>query len=481
MAPDSVEAARPGDFLPLDCLGGAVVRHGGGRGGEEQAFRPGTSACRHAPGESGSLAEANRLNFNKLLAVRSASPNILHVDMDAFYASVEIRDHPTLRGKPVCVGGAVTGRGVISAASYEARKFGVHSAMPTARALQLCPNLVLMQPDFDRYTEASRQVMSIFRMHTPLVEPLSLDEAFLDITGCERLMGDSIQIGRSIKNQILRDTGLVASVGIAPSKFLAKLASDLDKPDGFRVIREEEVRTVLDPLPVSKIFGVGPRAVKGLASLGVETVGDLASRKREDVVREFGASGVWIHDLAHGIDTRRVTPRREEKSHGMERTFPEDVSDREELRLFLLHFCEEVAFGLRDKGLRGKTITLKARFADFKTVTRTKTLDTPTNLGPRIYAVARELLDRIEPGKLRLIGVQVSGLGDVRTAVVQNSFFGDAEAGSNPEASPWLKQSARLQSATDSLDKLRKKYGKNTVLPASLLGRGRLRGRDGTE
>ena len=407
------------------------------------------------------------------------APKILHVDMDAFYASVEMRDNPTLRGKPVCVGGPATGRGVIAAASYEARKFGVHSAMPTARALQLCPDLVLLPADFDRYTEASRQVMSIFRAHTPLVEPLSLDEAFLDIAGCERLLGDAIEVGRSIKNRILREVGLVASVGIAPSKFLAKLASDLDKPDGFRVILQDEIREVLDPLPVSKIFGVGPRAVQRLSTLGVETVGDLAGREREEVVREFGASGVWIYDLAHGIDTRRVTPRREEKSHGMERTFPEDVSDREELRLFLLHFCEEVAFGLRDRGLRGRTVTLKARYADFKTVTRTKTLDCPTNLGPRIYAIARVLLDKIEPGKLRLIGVSVSGLSDVRSAAVQQNFFGDSEDSARVEPSVWSTSPERLKRATDSLDRLRKKYGRNTVVPASLLGRAPVRGRDG--
>jgi len=399
--------------------------------------------------------------------------------MDAFYASVEMRDDPSLRGKPVCVGGSATGRGVISAASYEARKFGVHSAMPTAQALRRCPGLVVLPPDFDRYTEASRQIMSVFREHTPLVEPLSLDEAFLDITGCERLLGNSIEVGRSIKNQILRVTGLVASVGIAPSKFLAKLASDLDKPDGFRVIHEHEVREVLDPLPVSKIFGIGPRAVQRLAKVGVETVGDLAQREREDVVREFGASGVWIYDLAHGIDTRRVTPRREEKSHGMERTFPEDISDREELRLFLLHFCEEVAYGLRDKGLRGKTVTLKARYSDFKTVTRTKTLDCPTNLGPRIYSVARGLLDKLEPGRLRLIGVSMSGLSDVRTSTVQQDFFGDntpAAAGD----SVWDSSPERLKKATASLDGLRKKYGKGTVVRASLLGRGGMKGRDGS-
>ena len=200
------------------------------------------------------------------------SLHILHVDMDAFYASVEVRDNPSLAGLPVCVGGPASGRGVISAASYEAREFGVHSAMPTAQARRLCPDLVLLPPDFDRYTEASRQIMAVFQSYTPLVEPLSLDEAFLDVAGCERLHGDVIEIGKSIRRDILRNTGLVASVGIAPSKFLAKLASDLDKPNGFRVIRPGEIREVLDPLPVSKIFGVGERTAKRLGVLGIHTV-----------------------------------------------------------------------------------------------------------------------------------------------------------------------------------------------------------------
>ena len=406
--------------------------------------------------------------------------HILHVDMDAFYASVEVRDNPSLTGLPVCVGGPASGRGVISAASYEAREFGVHSAMPTAQARRLCPDLVLLPPDFDRYTEASRQIMAIFQRYTPLVEPLSLDEAFLDVEGCERLFGDVIEIGKGIKRDILRETGLVASVGIAPSKFLAKLASDLDKPDGFRVIEPDKIREVLDPLPVSKIFGVGERTAKRLESLGIETVGDLASRERENIVREFGASGVWIHDLAHGIDTRRVTPRREEKSHGMERTFSEDIDDREELRTFLLQFCEEVAFGLRDKGLRGRTITLKARFADLKTVTRTKTLGAATNLGPRIYAVARRLLDRVRPGPLRLIGIQVSNLEDVR-APVQASLFDGVEPAPGEGRAEWLTTTEKLQKATEGMDKLRRKFGKNTVVRASLLGKKTPKGLDGSD
>ena len=390
--------------------------------------------------------------------------------MDAFYASIEIRDKPSLRGLPVCVGGRADQRGVIAAASYEAREFGVHSAMPTSQAQRLCPDLVLLSADFDKYTAVSRQIMEIFQRYTPQVEPLSLDEAFLDVTGTERLFGDSIEIGKRIKADILKETGLVASIGIAPSKFLAKLASDLDKPDGFRVILPDQVREVLDPLPVSKIFGVGPRTAKRLESLGVEKIADLASRDRAEVLREFGASGAWIHDLAHGIDVRRVSANRVEKSHGMERTFAEDIDDREELRLILYEFCEEVSFDLRHRGLRGRTVTLKARFSNFKTVTRSKTVDVPVNLGKRIYAVARELLERIPPGPLRLLGVQVSNLSDVRTAV-QSTLF-DQPAPDRPDASD-----GRIQRATEAIDKLRKRYGKGTVLPASLMDRQDLRRR----
>lgn len=404
----------------------------------------------------------------------AAPPTILHVDMDAFYASVEIRDDPSLAGLPVCVGGPAHKRGVIAAASYAAREFGVRSAMPTGQALSLCPQLVLLPPDFDKYTKVSRQLMDIFRRYTPLVEPLSLDEAFLDVEGSERLFGDAVKVGRAIKDDILRETGLVASIGIAPSKFLAKLASDLDKPDGFRVIEPDQVRAVLDPLPVSKIFGVGPRTAKRLEAQGVLTVGDLASREREEVQRGFGASGAWIHDLAHGIDPRRVNPVRVEKSHGMERTFATDITDREELKLILYEFCEEVAWELRHRGLRGRTITLKARYANFKTLTRSHTLDYPVNLGRRIYAVCRELLERVPPGPLRLLGVQLSQLEDVRVPV-QAELFGDS-APARPRA-----DDAKLARASEALDSLRRKFGRDTVVPASLLGRKPQRGAPGGE
>jgi DNA polymerase-4 len=337
-------------------------------------------------------------------------------------------------------------------------------------------------PDFDRYTAASRKIMEIFQRYTPLVEPLSLDEAFLDVAGCERLHGDAVQIGRAIKNDILRETRLVASIGVAPSKFLAKLASDLDKPDGFRVIRRDEIRTVLDPLPVSKIFGVGPRTAKRLEALGVHTVVQLASLGRDEVTRRFGASGAWIHDLAHGVDPRRVTPNRPEKSHGMERTFEDDVSDTDELRLFLREFCEEVAFDLRHRGLRGRTITLKARYWNFKTVTRSKTLDVPTNLGTRIYAVGRELLERIAPGPLRLLGVSVSGLDDVRKPIQPTLFDeGDPFLEKPAAARADGRDDARRERTQQALDKLRDRFGKGTVIPASLLGRNPLRGADGSD
>jgi DNA polymerase-4 len=383
--------------------------------------------------------------------------------MDAFYASVEIRDDPSLAGRAVCVGGAADKRGVIAAASYMARTFGVRSAMPTARALALCPDLVLLPPDFERYTRESRRIMAIFQRYTPLVEPLSLDEAYLDVAGCERLFGSADAIGMRIKHEILRETGLVASIGVAPTKFLAKLASDMDKPDGFRVILSADVAELLAPLPVGRIHGVGERTAKRLERLGLVTIGDIARRSRDELERQLGSLGGWIHELAHGVDARRVTPRRPEKSHGMERTFATDITSREELRLYLLQFCEEVAFELRHRGLRGRTITLKARFADFETITRSRTLDYATHLGPRLYAVARELLERVPEQPLRLLGVQVSGLEDVR-APLQQTLFGEPDAAAAPE------RDRKLERVAVGLDKLRDKYGSAQVVPASLLG-----------
>jgi DNA polymerase-4 len=401
---------------------------------------------------------------------------VLHVDMDAFYASIEARDDPRLAGRPLAVGGAPEARGVIASASYEARKFGVRSALPTRQALALCRELVVVPPDFDKYIATSRQIMAIFLRYTPQVEPLSLDEAFLDVSGTEHLWGSPVDIARAIRRDILRETHLVASVGVAGSKFLAKLASDLSKPDGLRVIQPGEEREVLDPLPVGVIYGVGPRTAKRLAALGVRTVRDLAALPREQVLVRFGASGAWIHDLAHGLDVRRVTPRRDEKSFSQERTFREDVSDREWLKKRLLEFSEELAFRLRSHGLKARTVTLKARYWNFKTLTRTQTLDVATNLGVRVYASARELLERVPAGALRLLGLQVSGLEDVRTPAQAQLFLnstlfpagGDAGgAGAAPNARD---RDVRLERAQAGLDRLRAKFGPRTVIPASLLG-----------
>jgi DNA polymerase IV len=398
-----------------------------------------------------------------------ASPTtVLHVDMDAFYASIEERDDPRLRGRAVCVGGTPEGRGVIASASYAARKFGVRSAMPTRQALALCPELVLVPPDFDKYIAASRHIMAIFLRYTPQVEPLSLDEAFLDVSGTEHLFGAPTDIAGSIKRDILRETRLVASVGVASSKFLAKLASDLSKPDGLRVIAPGEERAVLDPLPVSVIFGVGPRTAKRLEALGVRTVADLASLSRDHVLARFGASGAWIHDLAHGIDVRRVTPRRDEKSFSQERTFPEDVTDREWLKRRLLEFSEELAYRLRSHGLKSRTVTIKARYWNFKTVTRTKTLDAATHLGARVYSASRELFDRVPNGALRLLGIQVSGLEDVRTPAQGQLFAGGTLF--PPVEARERDQEAKLERAQAGLDRLRAKFGARTVIPASLLG-----------
>jgi len=255
----------------------------------------------------------------------------------------------------------------------------------------------------------------------------------------------------------------------------------MDKPDGFRVISPEEVLDVLRPLPVSKIFGVGERTAKRLEAMGVRTIADLAAQSRESVMQRFGATGAWIHDLAHGIDTRRVSPRREEKSYSFERTFSKDIADREELRLRLLEFCEELAFRLRDAGLRARTVTIKARFADFKTVTRTKTLSFPTNVGVRFYSVARELLERVPVRPLRLLGVTLSGLDDVRTPR-QGTLFG-SDAALLTDAAPSAEDERardRLERLSPGLDRLRSKYGRNAVIRASLLGRAPSVGRDGS-
>jgi DNA polymerase IV len=340
---------------------------------------------------------------------------ILHVDMDAFYASVEERDDPSLVGKAVIVGGTAEGRGVVAAANYEARKFGVHSAMAAARAVRLCPHATFIRPRMDRYAEVSRQVRSIFEEFTPLVEPLSLDEAFLDATGCEPLFGSSAEIGLQIKSRIRAELRLIASVGVAPNKFLAKIASDLRKPDGFVVVQQEAVQEFLDPLPVGRIWGVGKVTGQVFDRLGIRTIGELRQLSLDSLQQLFGSSGEHYWRLSHGLDERKVVPDREAKSISHETTFAEDIASRDELQAWLVELVEQVARRLRRHELKGRTVELKVRFADFHTITRSATLAEPTNITQELLVAGTELLrTKLPPGHspVRLLGFGVNGFDD---------------------------------------------------------------------
>lgn len=340
---------------------------------------------------------------------------ILHCDMDAFYASVEQRDRPELAGQAVIVGGSVEKRGVVSAANYVARRYGVHSAMPAATARRLCPHGIFLPPRIGYYAEVSRQILDIFERFTPLVEPLSLDEAFLDVTGSEHLFGTAAEIGAKIKEVVRRETRLVVSVGVAPSKFVAKIASDLKKPDGFVVVRPEEVQPFLDPLPVERLWGVGRQGSQVFQKLGIRTIGQLRQWPLDSLKARFGSSGEHLWQLAHGIDDRAVVPEREAKSISNETTFERDIDNLQTLRAWLMELCEQVGWRLRRHRLRGRTVHLKVRFADFKTLTRSHTLPVPTALTEDLWQAADEMLCRRLPAAhlpVRLLGMGVSGLDD---------------------------------------------------------------------
>ncbi len=357
-----------------------------------------------------------------------AERSILHVDMDAFFAAVEMRDDPSLRGRPVIVGGTPEGRGVVAAASYEARRFGVRSAMSAARARKICPQGVFLKPRREAYADASRRIFMIFRDFTPQVEPLSIDEAFLDVTGCRRLFGPPEDIGRAVKRRIADEVGLTASVGVAPNKFLAKLASDLEKPDGFVVIAAETAAERIAPLPVSKLWGVGGRTEGILAGLGVSRVGDLPRVPRARLVAGLGeAAADHLLELAAGRDERPVVPEHEVKSIGHETTFARDIGGRDELRAELDLLVEKTVLRLRRAGLQARTVQVKARFPDFHTVTRVETLPEPTASRRTIRDTARRLLER-KVGRggrpLRLIGVSVSHF---EIGAVQGDLFDSAD------------------------------------------------------
>jgi DNA polymerase-4 len=336
---------------------------------------------------------------------------ILHLDMDAFYASVEQRDDPALRGRPLAVGGSPTSRGVVAAASYEARAFGVYSAMPMARAVRLCPELAIVRPDFQRYKAASRQVMDILRSCTPLVEPLSLDEAYLDVT--ENAWGETlgVTVAQRLKKLIFEQTRLTASAGVAPNKFLAKIASGWRKPDGLTVIAPERVESFLAKLPVEALWGVGPVTARKLKQLGIERVVDVRVADREKLRGAVGSLADWLETLARGEDPRPVRPDRPSKSASSENTYAEDLSDLAEICAELERMSREIAGWLERKSLAARTVTIKVRYSDFTTVTRSHSLSQPTRDPERISAWAAELLHRTEAGErpVRLLGVRVHG------------------------------------------------------------------------
>jgi len=353
---------------------------------------------------------------------------ILHVDMDAFYASVEERDDPSLVGKPVIVGGSAEGRGVVAAANYEVRKYGVHSAMSAARARRLCPQAIFIKPRMNHYAEVSHQIRAIFEEFTPLIEPLSLDEAFLDATGSEPLFGAAAEIGRLIKERIKSELRLIASVGVAPNKFVAKIASDINKPDGFLVVQPGQVQAFLDPLPVGRIWGVGKVTGQAFDRLGIRTIGQLRQFSAQTLNELFGNSGEHYWRLAHGMDDRSVVPDREARSISHETTFAEDIGDREVLLAWLTELTEQVARRLRRHGLKGRTVELKVRFADFQTITRSLTLPEPTNITQELLQGATQLLATKLPQQhlpVRLLGFGVTGLGD--TGRSQRQLFDEPD------------------------------------------------------
>jgi DNA polymerase-4 len=387
-----------------------------------------------------------------------AGCHILHVDMDAFYASVEIRDRPELAGRPVIVGGR-SGRGVVLSATYEARAFGVRSAMPMARAARLCPRAVVIPPRHGLYAAVSREVMAVFRAITPEVEPLALDEAFLDVAGARRRLGmRPAEIGQLIRAQIRGQQGITCSVGVATTKFIAKLASVHCKPDGLLVIPAGGVLDFLHPLPVAALWGVGQQTGQVLARLGLRTVADIAQTPTSTLERELGrAAAAHLSALAAGRDERKVVPGAREKSIGAEETFPADVGDPEVIRRELLRLSGRTARGLRAAGCSARTIVVKLRLASFKTITRSRTLPEPTDVAQQIYRTACELYAAagLDAGaQLRLVGVRANGLVPA-SAVMTQLPFGDRPVS-------W-------REAERAIDKIAGRFGTDTVRPAILV------------
>ena len=388
-----------------------------------------------------------------------AGCHVLHVDMDAFFVAVEVRRNPSLRGRPVVVGG-IGPRGVVSSASYEARAYGVRSAMPTARARRLCPQAVYIQPEHGAYGKVSKAVMAIFRDATPLVEPLSLDEAFLDVAGAQRLLGSPAAIGALIRRRVQEEERITCSVGVASTKFVAKLASTRCKPNGMLVVPADGVLEFLHPLPVAALWGVGERTGEQLDRLGLRTVGDLAQLPLGVLRRSVGeASAQHLHALAWGRDPRRVSPDAVDKSIGAEETFDVDQVDPEMIHRELLRVAERTASRLRSSGQVGRTVVLKVRFADFSTVNRSRTLQAPTDGTQEIYDTARRLYVGLSAKMpIRLIGVRVEGLA-TGVAAARQPALGEPDRG-------WTE-------ADRAVDAAIRKFGSGAVRPGTLVESGR--------
>ena len=379
---------------------------------------------------------------------------ILHVDMDAFFASVEERDNPALKGKAVVVGTGV--RGVVSAANYEARKFGIHAAMPVGRAKRLAPHAIFVPPNMSRYSEVSSHIMEIFRSVTPLVEPLSLDEAFLDVTGAKRLLGDGREIAKQIRAKVEASEGITCSVGIASTKFIAKLASSRCKPNGMLEIAPDRVLEFLHPLPVSAIWGVGPKTNEELLKLGLQTVSDIANTPRQTLIRALGdAAGASLYELSWGRDYRDVEPEDVDKSISAAETFDTDTEDQEIVLRELLRLTEKATFRMREKEFSARTISIKVRFADFKTITRSKTVPLAISATHEVFEVVKTLFLalKLDRARIRLVGVSLDGLEDGIDATEQ-LVLGEREKG-------W-------RQATAAIDKASARFGHGSVRPARL-------------
>ncbi|HXL05188.1 MAG TPA: DNA polymerase IV [Bacillota bacterium] len=386
------------------------------------------------------------------------SLTIIHIDMDAFFAAIEQQANPELRGKPVIVCGDPDARGVVSTASYEARLFGVRSAMSLKEAKRLCPQAVLVRGRHSYYGEISNRLLEVYRKYTPTVEPFSIDEAFLDVTGCERLYGDTCEIAHKIKTEVKRDFGLTCSVGIAPNKVLAKMASDMEKPNGFTVIRSQDVDSLIWPLPVRKLYGVGEKTSQVLESLGIKTVGAIAKMPVELLQEKFGETGRLLHSAAWGIDNSSVNPGIWEmpRSIGHETTLSEDSRDEELILTHILALSQQVGRRLRKQGLVARTVTLKLRYSDFTTLTRANTFSFFTCLDDDIYKAAKGLFlaNWSRSRKIRLVGVTVSSLSSKNDFMRQLALFEEDE---------------KKRRVTVAMDKVRDRFGENAITRASLI------------